>query len=435
MLTLHVMKNREYHYIQAKTATGYEYRTIPIESEDRHEGDLLLLAFPISEMNNIGEILAMFNYNSDTANFYTQCREVISAPEKHINEKGEGKLAFQSYFHNFPESVNKINDKAIVVVVLHPKDPNATGPHDYWLVNYIHANVYDFKDMNGNVREGFYYNILRVSERSENGQKVYRRKKIFTLVFSVLHSLVDEYGLHFAYAYMGKENQAIIDALVANSKKYNKHFERFPIRTNTTINLLYGKKALAAKVVNITNDLARQQEMYRKMIAQKGNYAFQAFHTEAEFLRMIENMKHYSKTSKVLMVPDASGNIDAACVAMNWGDYFKLTLENPRGFFKALASLELTDRILHPICICGSVEGVNTLLRGAAYIFRKNHKVQISLLNAYQGDPYWDVKKSIVFDETMYFVITDVMDDFEAVKKHSHDSAGNVRYSIDNPIL
>jgi len=429
------MKSRNYYYIQEKTTNGYNYKTVPIESEDTFESDILILAFPISEMDNVGEILAQFGYSSDTAYFYKQCEEVISVPEKHINEKGEGKLTFQSYFHNFPSSVNKINDKAIVVVALHPKEAKEDELKDYWLIGYIHANVFDFKDMNGKLFEGFYYNMLRISERSENGVKVYRRKKIFSLIFSVLHSMVDVYGVHFAYATMGKENQAINDALIMNSKKYNKHFERFPIRTNTTINLLYGRKSAASKLIDITQNEMLLKEMYSKMIAEKGNFVFQTYHREGEFLRMIGNLIHYSKSSKVMMITDKNGNMAAACVAMNWGDYFRLTLENPKGVFKAIASLKLTDNILYPFCICGSPAAVNTLLRGVTYKFRKEHKTHLSILNSYEGDPYCEIKKSPVFDETLFFIITDVKGHYEAVKKHSADAAGNVRYFIDNPIL
>jgi hypothetical protein len=430
------MKNRSYQYILEKKENGYNYKTIEIESEDSFEKDLIILAFPMSELNHADKILGQFGLREDTEYFYEQCREVISVPEKHINEKGEGKLTFQSYFHNFPHSVTAINDKAIVVVALQPKEEsNADGKKDYWLVGYIHANVYDFKDLDGSVHEGFYYNMLRISERSENGIKVYRRKKIFTLVFSVLHSLVDVYGVHFAYAAMGKENQAINDALVLNSSKYNKHFEKFPMRTNTKINFLFGNKSASQKLVDITNDTVRLKEMYAKMIADKGSYVFQMYHHEGEFLRMVENIKSYSKSSAVYMIPDASGNLEAACVAMNWGDYFLFTLENPTGIFKLIASLKLTDNLLYPLCIVGSEKGVDTLLKGITYKYRKEHKCHLTLLNSYPGDPHFKSKQSFIFDEYQFFIISDRKEHFDKLKDQSKDEAGNVRYFIDNPIL
>lgn len=431
-----MMKKRNYFYIEQKNATGYDYKTIEIESEDSFDKELIILAFPMHELPNADKILSMFGLKENTEYFYQQCREVISAPEKHINEKGEGKLTFQSYFHNFPNSVTAINDKAIVVVALQPKEEaNADGKKDYWLVGYIHANVYDFKDVDGSVHEGFYYNMLRISERSENGVKVYRRKKIFTLVFSVLHSLVDVYGVHFAYAAMGRENQAINDALAMNSTKYEKHFEKFPMRTNTKINFLFGKQSAAKQMVDITNDVPRLKEMYAKLIENKGSYVFQMYHNEAEFLRMVENIKSYSKTSRVLMIPDAAGNIDAACVAMNWGDYFLFTLENPTGIFKLIASLKLTDNLLYPLCIAGSKSGVETLLKGIAYKYRKEHKCHLTLLNSYAGDPHHEAKASFIFDDYQFFIISDRKEHFDRLKEQSKDEAGNVRYFIDNPIL
>jgi len=429
------MKNREYYYIGEKTAKGYDYKTIPIESEDVFDSPLLILAFQMKEMDNVGEILSQFGYQSDQTYFYEQCKEVISVAEKHQTEKGEGKFSFQAYFHNFPHSVSKINDRAIVVVVLHPKPSDSDGPKDYWLTCYIHANVFDFKDMDGKTHEGFYYNMLRISERQEVGEKVYRRKKIFTLVFSVLHSLVDVYGLHFAYASMGKENQAIVDALVMNSKKYNKHFERFSIKNNTVINRFFRRKSAAAKLVDITNDETRQREMYKLFSGQTANYVFQMYYSEAEFLKLINGLKSYSKNTKVLATLDASGNIAAACIAMHWGDYFQFVLENPKGLFKVVSNMKLTDNLLYPFCLCGAPNEVDTLLRGVAYDYSTQHKTHLTVFNSYDGDPYAKVKSSLIVDEYLFFIITDRLDQFNRIKEHSKDSAGNVRFFIDNPII
>ncbi|MFN8277613.1 MAG: hypothetical protein U0T84_09025 [Chitinophagales bacterium] len=429
------MKHRDYHYITGKTVETFDYQTIPFESEDLLDSDLLILAFPMKYIGEAGTLLKQFGCNENTDYFYQQCREVISVAEKHQNEKGQGKLSFQAYFHDFPNSVKDINDSAIVVVALHLKPAQANTPREYWLVGYIHANIYEFRDIRGEKQEGFYYNMLRISDRSENGVKVYRRKKIFTCIFSVLHSLVDVYGVHFAYASMGKENQAIVDALVANSKKYNKHFERFPIRNNTVINRLIRKKNAYEKLVDITTDEARLKEMFALMQEQKRDYVFQMYHAEESFLKMVANLRKFSASSKVMMLPGADGKIEAACVAMNWGDYFMLTLENPKGLYKMVASLKITDNILYPFCICGSVSGVDTLLRGVAYYFSKNHKTHVSVLNSYAGDVFADSKKSIIFDDYMFFLITDRLNEFQQLKERSKDAAGNVRYFIDNPIL
>ena len=80
----------------------------------------------------------------------------------------------------------------------------------------------------------------------------------------------------------------------------------------------------------------------------------------------------YSKTSRVYMVPDENGNMDAACFAINWGEYFALQLENPQGLFKMLAKMNLTKNILYPIMIVGEANAADTLLRGIAHYYAKN---------------------------------------------------------------
>lgn len=430
------MKQRCYYYITGTAQTGYQTQKVHIESEDLYDKEIITLAFHISELHNADKILSMFGLRRDTQYFYEQCRSVISVSESHQAEGSGGQFSFQAYFQNFPDSVIHVNDTAIVVVALEPKESSAAdGLKDYWLVGYIHANIFEFRDRDGSLHEGFYYNMLRISERSENGQKVYRRKKIFTMIFSVLHSLVGVYGVHFAYASMGKGNKAILDALVMNSKKYEKHFETFPVRTNTVLNKLYGSKAAADKLVDITGNEARLREMFKMLHSQKSDYVFNSVYSEDNFFRLIQNIGKYSKTSKAWMLPNASGGIEAACLAVNWGDYFALTLENPKGFFKFLASLKLTDRLLYPIHVVGSETGVKQLLKGIAYKYLKNHKVYISILNSYDADRYQSHKKGLLHDDYVFFIITDRLDHFNLLKEQSKSPDGHVRFFIDNPIL
>ena len=431
------MKQRIYYYITGNSTTGYQSQKVTIESEDLYDREIVTLAFHISELHNADKILKQFGLRDDTNYFYEQCRSVISVSESHQNDKGEGKFAFQAYFHNFPDSVIHVNDRAIVVVSLEPKDGvNENGLKDYWLVGYIHANIFDFRDGDGSLHEGFYYNMLRISERSENGVKVYRRKKIFTMIFSVLHSLVGVYGVHFAYASMGKENQAIHDALVLNSKKYGKHFETFPVRTNTHLNILFGSGSAAKKLIDITGNKEKLKAMYAMLQKQKANYVFSSVHSEEAFLKLLDNIFKYSKTSKVYMLPDANGNIEAACIAVNWGDYFAFTLDNPKGMYKFLASLKLTENLLYPIHVVGSEKGVETLLKGIAHIYRTKHKAHISVINSYEADRYGKLKKGLLFDDYIFFIITDKIEQFNKLKEQSKvELAGTPRFFIDNPIL
>lgn len=430
------MKQRSYNYVTGTAQTGYQVQNVKIESEDLYEKEIVILAFHISELHNADKILKLFGLRDDTNYFYDQCRSVISAAESHQEEGGGGGFSFQAYFHNFPESVIHVNDRAIVVVALEPKEgTNNNGLKDYWLVGYIHANIFDLRDRDGSLHEGFYYNMLRISERAAGGVKVYRRKKIFTMIFSVLHSLVEVYGVHFAYASMGKQNKAIHDALVSNSIKYNKHFETFSMRTHQVVNKLFGSKSAARQLVDITNDVPKLKEMYKMLMAEKRDYVFSNIHSEDLWLRLIENIKKYSKTSRVYMIPDANGNIAAAGVAMNWGDYFALTLENPKGLFKFLASLKLTDRLLYPIHLIGDKASVKTLLQGMASKYLKEHKVYLSVINSYAADKYADIKKSIINDDYINFIISDRPEHLIRLKEQSKSEDGHVRFFIDNPIL
>src|SRR4051812_12283398 len=116
-------KQRHYYYIQGKDPSDpsrLKYVQREITCDDSFDGELVMLAFPIKMMEEISTVLSNFNLRADAEYFYSECREVVSVPEKHINEKGQGNLTFQSYFHKFPESVNSFFDDAIVVVMLHP---------------------------------------------------------------------------------------------------------------------------------------------------------------------------------------------------------------------------------------------------------------------------------------------------------------------------
>jgi hypothetical protein len=135
------------------------------------------------------------------------------------------------------------------------------------------------------------------------------------------------------------------------------------------------------------------------------------------------------------MLPNAKGGIEAACIAVNWGDYFALTLDNPKGFFKFLASLKLTDRLLYPIHIVGSVSGVQTLLKGIASKYLKEHKVYLSIINSYDADQYAAVKKGFLHDDYIFFIISDRLDHLNRLKEQSKSADGKVRFFIDNPIL
>lgn len=284
--------------------------------------------------------------------------------------------------------------------------------------------------------DAYYYNMLRVSERVENNTKIYRRKKIFTLMFSIMHSIIGvEENVAFTYGAMGKENQAINEALELNTKLYDKHYEKWAFSNNTHINKFFGSKDAFKKCIDISDDTEKLKEFYQKLKAQKEHYAFYHIKSEEEFLKTLNDIFAYSKSSRVYMVPDENGKMDAVCFALNWGEFFALQLENPQGLFKALAKLKLTDNILYPIMITGSPANVDVLLRGIASHYSKNYSCKVTNLNSYAGDPYLKTKKSILNDEYLFLIICNNTEILNAMKERSKGTDGNVKLFIDVPLL
>jgi hypothetical protein len=431
-------KKRHYYYIEGKDPANpsqLKYIRRDIECDDSFDGDLVMMAFPIGLMKEISSVLSHFNLRDDSEYFYSECKEVVSVPEKHVNEKGEGKLTFQSYFHRFPESVQYFFDDAIIVVLLHPLTTGTAGKQDYNMIGYIHANHINFTSPDGTLHKGYYYNVLRLSERTVEGQAIYRRKRIFTTMFSILLDIVTLNDIHFVYASMGRENQAINDALKMNSARHGKYFETFPMRNNTHINLIIGNSGLAQKLVDISNNQAMLDEYYSQIIKARGKFVFNQLHTKDNFLSMVRRILGSSPSSRILMLPDEKGGMAATGFFINWGDYMHLKLQNPKGLFKVIDSLKITDKILYPTLLVGDAKKVRELVKGAAYKFRKEHKTQVTVLNAHDGDPHFDIKKSIVYDPFLYFVIYDRPETYEAMKAHSKDEQGNIRIFIDTPML
>ncbi|MDB5228741.1 MAG: hypothetical protein JWN78_2934 [Bacteroidota bacterium] len=429
------MQKRNYKRVEKNADGSFSYQVIDIDSYDVFEESLEIVVTDINFLPNMGDILDVLGYVPDTEYFFHQCKDIISVPEKHINNKGQGKFAFQAYFHNFPQSVLSINQNALVVIVLHPQELDKNGKREFNVVGYIHVNRMNVYH-DGERFDAYYYNMLRVSERIEKGKKIYRRKKIFTLMFSIMHSIVGvEKNIAFTYGAMGKENQAINEALELNTKLYEKHYEKWAFTNNTMVNKFFGNKNAFEKCIDISNDREKLKEFYQKLRRQKEHYAFYHIESEQEFIDTLEKIMAYSKSTRVYMVPDENGKMDAACFAINWGEYFAFQLENPQGFFKMLAKLKLTDNILYPIMTIGSTKNVDTLLRGIAWHYNKEHKCKVTNLNSYMGDPYAQTKKSILNDDYLFLIICNDVEKFNAMKERSKGVDGNVKLFIDIPLL
>jgi len=446
------MKKRSYHYFfennlhnsaDSITIEGkgtLHYKTIEIDCMDRFDGTLALFAFPIKYLHSADKLFNIFKLQGDLDYFFKECREVISVPEMHQDEKGKtGSLNFQVYFHDVPHSLESLNENAIVVLGLDvaTKEKDSNGMTPYKLAGYVHANEFQFTDgINGTERHNaYYYNMLRISEALRNGQKIYRRTGVFSTVFMILLDLVNQNNVHFVYAAMGKENASINRALIKLAEHYDKKWDILPMTSNSHLSLIYGRTKYKKQLIDITHDKDRIKELFDKSHLHRGDYLFNQYPTFEDFYKQYERIISYAKTSKAFMIADEQGNMKAAAVAMNWGDYFSFLLDNPKGVFKVLASLELTDQLLFNWMTIGEVAWVEKLYKGIAQKYLKDHKVKMGLYNTYAGDPYAKLKGSLINDPFNYFVIYDRPELYKKFKETSMDKDGNVRIFIDTPIL
>lgn len=409
-----------------------------IESEDVFEEDLLLLSFPIDYFNNIDSVLKHFKLKSNSENFIDQCKEVIAVSENHQNEKGGGKMSFQAFFHNIPDSICSVNDEAIVVLAINPDDDikSANQPVDYHIAGYIHANVFHFKPdpKEDLVEMGYYYNMLRISEKEVNGVNIYRRKKVFSLMFSILHSLTEQNDVKFAFACMGKENESIKAALHVNSHRFKKHYERLPFTIYSKVNLVTGSKKYSEELVEITHNELMLKKMYEMVYKKMSSYLFFNHLTEESFLSLIKKLVGYSTSSGVYMIPDENGEIAAATIAMNIGDFFEFKIKNPKGIFRIIQATGVMKNFLRPLMAVGDPKPFEKLLKGLSYKYRKEYDVGVSFLPTFKGDPFIDVYKSIIDDQYMFFVICRDKERLQELKRLSADEFGNPRLFVDHPI-
>ena len=234
---------------------------------------------------------------------------------------------------------------------------------------------------------------------------------------------------------MGRENQGILDALKMNSERTGKLYETFPMRNNTHINLLFDSRSASKKLIDISKDEKRLKEYYQMIVASRQNYVFHQLHSEEKFFSMVNRILSSSPSSKIYMLPDANGNIASAGFFINWADYLHLKLQNPKGLFKVIDNLQIIDRILYITLMVGDEKSVRQLAKGGAFRFRKEHGNLVTVLNAHEGDPHFEVKKSFIYDPFVYFAIYDRPEMFERMKNKSKDEHGNVRIFIDTPML
>ena len=81
---------------------------------------------------------------------------------------------------------------------------------------------------------------------------------------------------------------------------------------NTKINKIFGSKTAFKKCIDISDDKEKLIEFYHKLKAQKEHYTFYHLKSEEDFLDTLDKIFAYSKSTRIYMVPDANGNMDAA---------------------------------------------------------------------------------------------------------------------------
>ncbi|MGB1248854.1 MAG: hypothetical protein ACPG4Z_08195 [Chitinophagales bacterium] len=447
------MKKRLYHYffedntkqnvsdkLEIADLGTLFHKDVEIDCYDRFNGELEMYALPIKYLHHVDKMLVMHNLTPDIDNFFQQVKEVVAVAEKHQDEKGkEGKMNFQAYFHDVPASIESINDKAVVVFALAPSttEKDAAGRRLYKLAGYVHANEFDFAPtMDSEERlPGYYYNMLRISEEEVNGQQVYRRSGVFSTMFGILLNLVIQNDIHFVYATMGKANAKINKALKKLAENYDKKWDILPTISNSKITLLHGRTRYKKQLIDITDNDEQLEVLYNKSQAIRGKYMFNQYPDFKDFLHSYKRIVGYSKTTKAFMRTDANGNMTAACIAVNWGDYFSFLLDNPKGIFVLVDKLKLTDQLLYAWLTVGEPSEVDKLYKGLSQYYKDNVGIKMFILNSYEGDVYKEVKSSFVDDPMNYFVIYDRPEQYEQFKEYSKDADGNIRIFIDTPML
>ncbi len=443
------MKQRTFHYIKnpdiSKVASDnnnhlkytyqFDIQSYEIESVDTFEDELILLALPIDSLQNVDNLLYHFGLNDNSYYFFKQCKDLVAVPEKHTDEEGKGSSDLQAYFHNIPYSFMSINETALVIVALHPlKGKDTNGLKDYNLIGYIHCNELPARNDKGEIQPIYYYNMLRISTKTVNNEKIYRRKRLFMMLFAIYDRVVDINGIDFIYASMGRENKAINDGLNKSTTAHGHYYHRIPYNMYIHANKVFGKKGYVKKLIDITNDPQKIEQFYNVVHESMKNYMFYNHHSLEVFKGFVSKITSYSKSSRIYVLEE-NGKIKAGTFAVNWGDYFSMELEEANGLLKIVERMELTNRILYPILNYGQPEYFRKLIKGVASIYLKKYGCKITLLPSYKGDPLDKVKKSIMKDETYYFMIARNKERLEQLMERSKDNNGNVRIFTDQPML
>lgn len=423
---------REFHPDEPLRFDDFEVRAI-----DRFRDDLELLVIPVRNLGRIHEILGELDLHASQEFFDRECREVISVPEKHVNEQtGKGQVTFKVHFKNLPRSLASINGRALVVLCLHPlPGRDEEGKRNYRIAGYAHVNCFDYLDRSADrILPAYYYNLLRISGYQEGGKAVYRQCGMFGTIFSIFDKLTGINGVNVGYANFGRDNRGMQRSMNTLSRLFGKGYRRFPVDSYIKVNRLYRSRRWGTKLVDISGDEERIREFHEKNLQLRNKFLLHQYPTYSSFMEMFNSVRAYSPTSRIYMLPGQDGEMLSAALAMNWGDYFELTLEKPRGFFRFIASLKLTDRILWPTNSVGGSNDVARLWKGLAYLYQTGHKVHLSLMMAQPGDPFASLKRSLLRDPFVYFTMYNRVGEYESLESACRLDDGSVPIFTETPL-
>jgi hypothetical protein len=153
------------------------------------------------------------------------------------------------------------------------------------------------------------------------------------------------------------------------------------------------------------------------------------------FLSLVRKMTAYSKSSRVFATLNSDGTIAAACLAMNWGDWLKFEIKNPKGIFKLVQASGVMEKFFRPMLGVGEAKAFSKMLKGLCFHYREAHGVGVTFLTTYDGDPYKQIYKSILDDQYAYFIICNDKEKLQQFKQRSATAEGHPRLFLDQPII
>ena len=120
---------------------------------------------------------------------------------------------------------------------------------------------------------------------------------------------------------------------------------------------------------------------------------------------------------------------------MNWADYIKFKIVNPKGIFKLIAATKLMERFYKPMLAVGSPNYYKHLISGISYFLRKQHQVSMAVFSTQFGDEYQKVAKSPIDDKYLMFIASKDPAGMQILKQKCTNQNGQLQLFLDQPII